>query len=157
MLREIIRQVLALIGRAVRAASRANLRVVALTTRQVVKGFGAVRVGLGVAFAIAPRRLSRGEDVLMTRSFAVREIALGLGGLLAGSHQIRDWARAGALVDIGDIVASAAAVRRRTPMAVPSLLTAAVGFSLEVYAAHRPDPPPSAPALGAHRCTGDVR
>ena len=114
----------------------------ALTTRQVVKGFGAIRVLLGVAFAIAPKRLSRGEDVLMTRSFAVREVALGLGGLLAGPHQVRDWARAGALVDIGDIAASAAAVRRRTPMAVPSLLTAVVGFGLEIYAAHRADASP---------------
>lgn len=103
----------------------------------MVKGFGALRVGIGLAFAVAPKRLSRGEDVLMTRSFAVREVALGLGGLRAGPHEIRDWALAGALVDIGDLAASAVAVRRRTPMAVASLLTAIVGFGLEIYAARR--------------------
>jgi hypothetical protein len=99
----------------------------------VVKGFGALRLGIGVAFACAPRRLSRGEDVLLTRSFAVREAVLGLGGLRAGPHQVHDWARTGALV------ASAIAVRCRTPMAVPASLMAALGLGPELSAALQPD------------------
>ena len=109
-----------------------------LTTPHVVKGFGALRLGIGVALAIAPKRLSRGDDILMTRSFAVREAVLGLGGLKAGPHQLRDWALAGALVDTGDVIASAVAVRRRTPMAVPALLMAAMGLGLELWAALQP-------------------
>ena len=106
---------------------------------RVVKGFGAVRLGLGVAFAVAPKRLSRGEDVLMTRSFAVREAVLGVGALRARPQDVRGWARTGALVDLGDVIAAAVAVRRRTPMAVPSLLLAALALGVELRAALEPD------------------
>ncbi|HEY5165880.1 MAG TPA: hypothetical protein VIJ44_08015, partial [Acidimicrobiia bacterium] len=54
--------------------------------RAVVGAFAATRVAIGVAFVIAPGRLTRGSaatDTLMTRTFAVREVVLGVGGLLA--------------------------------------------------------------------------
>ncbi len=46
-----------------------------VSARGVVTGFGALRIGFGFALLLAPRRLSGGEDVLMTRSFAVRELS----------------------------------------------------------------------------------
>ncbi len=66
----------------------------------------------------------------MTRSFAVREITLGVGGLIATSgggaspSPVRLWAGLGALTDAGDLAAALAEVRRGEPAAVPALLAA---------------------------------
>ena len=103
--------------------------------RRVVTGFGVLRVGLGAAFLIAPRRMSRGEDVLMTRSFAVRELVLGLAALRRASQDTGEWARLGALVDRGDAGAAAIALRSGVPMAAPSLLAALAGLAAETWAA----------------------
>lgn len=79
--------------------------------------FGA-RVGLGVVLALAPRwswrQLCRSnpptdEAALAVRMLGGREIALGLGGLLASRHDgaVRGWAEAGALADTVDAAALA--------------------------------------------------
>ena len=102
--------------------------------RQVITGFAALRIGLGVAFLVAPRRLSRGEDVLMTRSFAVRELALGIGGMTGATAAPAVWAGLGALVDAGDAVSAAIAVRRNVPRAGWALLTAVGGLAAEAWA-----------------------
>ena len=66
----------------------------------------------------------------MTRGFAVREIALGVGGLIATTRPdaspsaLRLWAGLGALTDGGDLAAALAEVRRGEPAAVPALLAA---------------------------------
>ena len=76
-----------------------------------------MRVAIGVAFAVTPARFggrSNGTPnaTLMTRSFAVREAVLGVGGLLAVSRAdaslsaVRTWAGLGALTDAGDLAAS---------------------------------------------------
>src|ERR1700730_6450583 len=95
-----------------------------------------MRVAIGVAFAVAPDRLSgpsdgpRG-DTLMTRSFAVREVVLGVGGLLAATKAdaspsaVRIWACLAALTDAGDLAASLAGVRRGPSARVPALVAAA--------------------------------
>ena len=75
-------------------ASRGRASVSALArinARHIVGPFGAIRVAIGVAFAFTPARFggrSNGtpNDILMTRSFAVREAVLGAGGLLAVSR-----------------------------------------------------------------------
>jgi hypothetical protein len=107
---------------------------VKLAPRQAVTAFGALRIGLGVAFLSAPRLLSRGEDVLMTRGFAVRELVLGIGGVMGAARAGSDWARLGALVDMGDAATAAIAVRRRFPMAAPALLAALGGLAVETWA-----------------------
>lgn len=79
--------------------------------------FGA-RLGLGVVLTCAPRwswrQLSRpnrpgDEAVLAVRMLGAREIALGLGGLLATRHDgaVRGWAEASVLADTLDAAALA--------------------------------------------------
>ena len=75
---------------------------------------GAARIGIGVAFLLAPRALWRPQlhtpldlepVVLPLRMAAVRDLALGLGTLLAarrGSGAVRGWVEAGALADAAD-------------------------------------------------------
>ena len=75
----------------------------------------------------------------MTRSFAVREIALGVGGLLAATRPdvspsaVRLWAGLGALTDAGDLAAAFAQMRRGERAAAPVLL-AASGLLTEGWA-----------------------
>jgi hypothetical protein len=107
---------------------------VSVRSRQVITGFGALRIGLGVAFLVAPRRLSRGDDVLMTRSFAVRELALGIGGVTGATSAPSVWAGLGTLVDGGDAVSAASAVRRKVPLARWALLSAIGGLAAEAWA-----------------------
>jgi hypothetical protein len=113
--------------------------------RLVVGAFGAMRVGIGVAFALAPDRLAgrsdtKRSDTLMTRSFAVREVVLGVGALMAvrqvetSPSAIRTWAGLGALTDGGDLATSLAGVRRREPSARLSAVVAAVGLVAELWA-----------------------
>ena len=110
----------------------------------VVGAFAGMRVAIGVAFAVAPDQLSgrpdgTHSDTLMTRSFAVREMVLGVGGLLAVTRAdlspsaVRIWAGLGALADAGDLAVSLAAVRREPPARVPALVAAA-GLLAELWA-----------------------
>jgi len=100
---------------------------------------GVCRVGIGLAFLLAPRRLNAdageaGGSTLMIRSFAVREAALGIGGLLVAMRavdrptDVRSWAGLGALVDTGDL--GTAVVSKQ---AIPSLM-ATVGLAAESWA-----------------------
>lgn len=78
----------------------------------VLTEIAAIRAVLGVVATAAPRwcwgQLTRsrpGDDaVLAVRMFAIRDLAMGLGGLLAArrGRAVRGWAEAGALVDAGD-------------------------------------------------------
>ncbi|HEY8763948.1 MAG TPA: hypothetical protein VIM18_07155, partial [Solirubrobacteraceae bacterium] len=87
------------------------------SAKAVVGALAATRVAIGVAFVLAPGRLAPGsaatdDDTLMTRSFAVREVVLGVGGLVAVARaehhpsDVRLWAGLGALTDGGDLCAS---------------------------------------------------
>jgi hypothetical protein len=116
-----------------------------INPRHIVGAFGAVRVAIGAAFAVAPARLGRGlpgtpTADLMTRSFAVREAVLGAGGLLAASwanaspSAVRTWAGLGALTDAGDLAASVIAVRRGDASARVPALVAAAGLTAELWA-----------------------
>jgi hypothetical protein len=108
--------------------------------RHVVTGLGALRIGIGAAFLVSPRRLAHGEDVLMIRSFAVRELVLGVGGVMGAARSPAEWARLGALVDVGDAASAAIAVRHRVPRAVPALLAALGGLTFEAWALRRVEP-----------------
>lgn len=86
-------------------------------SRLLAQMFG-VRLALGVVFVCAPRwswrqlsgpRQPSDETVLAVRMLGGREIALGLGGLLAARHDgaVRGWAEAGVLADAVDAAALA--------------------------------------------------
>jgi hypothetical protein len=117
--------------------------------RQIVRALAMMRVAIGAAFALAPHRLdgrtvhSR-ADTLMTRSFAVREVTLGVGGLLATAgadaspSNVRTWAGLGALTDGGDLVVSLVGVRRNEPSAWVPALVATAGLVAEGWAFFTP-------------------
>src|SRR5687768_312512 len=80
------------------------------------------RVLFGIGFLVAPqetiggwigKRAARNEGAqLLTRAVGVRDLAVGLGGIAAlasGSPSARGWLAAGALCDVGDAAATAAA------------------------------------------------
>jgi hypothetical protein len=120
-------------------------RVFNASGRAVVGTFAATRVAIGVVFAIAPGRLAGrsgapDDDRLMTRSFAVREVVLGVGGLFAVARadsrpsDVRLWAGLGALTDGGDLCASLAGIRREASSSRIPALVAAVGLWCELWA-----------------------
>jgi hypothetical protein len=119
------------------------------SSRLVVGGFAAMRLAIGLAFAVAPNRLVGGSDgtrrdTLMTLSFAVREVVLGVGGLLAvkgadsSPAAVRAWAGLGALTDAGDLAASLAAGRRERQSTYVQGLVAAAGLAAELWAFSAP-------------------
>jgi hypothetical protein len=124
-----------------------------VTARLVVGAFAVTRAAIGVAFAVAPDQLGAPadgtrRDTLMTRSFAVRELVLGIGGLVAVARAeprpsaVRLWAGLGALTDAGDLAASLAGGPRRNPATRVPALVAAMGLGAELWAfsaAARPD------------------
>lgn len=89
-----------------------------LSTQVIVGTIGAARLVIGVAFAIAPQRLAAPEvgashqATLMTRSFAIREAVLGIGGLAAATgpwsspSSVRTFAVLGLMTDSGDVAAA---------------------------------------------------
>jgi hypothetical protein len=116
-----------------------------VSSRLVVGAFAGTRVAIGVAFAVAPDRLGARSDrmrtdTLMTRSFAVREVVLGIGGLVAVARAdrhpsaVRTWAGLGALTDAGDLAASLAGRPRRNQAARIPALVAAMGLAAELWA-----------------------
>jgi hypothetical protein len=116
-----------------------------INPRLIVGAFGVMRMAIGVAFAFAPARLggrsdSTPNDTLMTRSFAIREAVLGLGGVLAVSRAdtswpaVRTWAGLGALTDVGDLAASVTAARGGDTSARLPALVAAAGLMTELWA-----------------------
>ncbi len=114
--------------------------VAKLSSRVIVGAFAGMRVAIGLAFALAPDRVGgrpesdgTSNDVLMARSFPVREIVLGVGGLLAVRRAdtcpsgVRTWAGLGALTDAGDLVASLAGARRAPALVAATGLAAELG------------------------------
>jgi carbonic anhydrase/acetyltransferase-like protein (isoleucine patch superfamily) len=115
------------------------------SAKAVVGAFAVTRVAIGVAFALAPGRLAPGsaatdDDTLMTRSFAVREVVLGVGGLVAVARaehhpsDVRLWAGLGALTDGGDLCASVASIRRQGSSSRVPAVVAAAGLVCELWA-----------------------
>jgi hypothetical protein len=110
----------------------------------VVGVFDGIRLTIGTAFLFAPDRLGGGPEgqpgKLMTRSFAVRELVPGIGGLLAAVNAeaspsaVRTWASLGALTDAGDLVAAVAGASRGESGSRASAFVAATGFAAELWA-----------------------
>ncbi len=119
--------------------------MITVSARGVVGAFAAARIAIGVAFLGPAGRPSgttaaRGSDTLMRRSFAVRELVLGVGGLLAvaGTERrpsnVRLWAGLGALTDGGDLCAALAGPREDGWSAHVPALVAAAGLACELWA-----------------------
>lgn len=111
------------------------------TTRAVAAG----RIALGASFLVAPGAALRlwpgtagstGDDRavarLLARSVGGRDVALGIGALLALSHDapVRGWIEAGMLADTVDAVAIALAFRRLPRARAALMLAAAVGTAV---------------------------
>ena len=84
---------------------------------RAVRSLAWVRIALGAVAAVAPTLPARpwvGDDArrssarTLARALGGRDVALGLGTLLAQRHQspVRGWLEASALADAGDVVAT---------------------------------------------------
>ncbi len=90
--------------------------------REYARWVAGLRVALGATVIVAPRLVTRpwlGRDVgrptdkLLARSLGSRDIALGLGAILAIDRggPARGWLEAGGLADAGDLLATLLAFR----------------------------------------------
>ncbi|MGH9177431.1 MAG: hypothetical protein ACRD0N_02595 [Acidimicrobiales bacterium] len=92
------------------------------------------RLGLGVTALVAPRLpatfwvgradASRPSAQLLSRALGARDVALGLGPVLALRHgtPVRGWVEAGGLADAGDLVATLLAWRHVPRRARPVMV-----------------------------------
>ncbi len=97
------------------------------------------RIVLGASFVVAPGVALRawpGHDLatgpvarLLARSVGVRDIALGLGTLMAVQHDtpVRGWLEATMLADAGDAAAIVLGIRHLPRMRAAAMLAASVG------------------------------
>ena len=111
-----------------------------LAARRVIGAFALIRIAIGSAAMASPNRFSdradRPNHLLMIRSFAGREMALGVGGCLAlrGSAPVSTlsmWAGLGAMTDAADLIAAIANLRRGDRSARAAALLAAIGLVSE--------------------------
>jgi hypothetical protein len=97
------------------------------------------RIALGASFVFAPGMALRAwpghdegrgpVDRLLARSVGVRDIALGVGTLLAVQHDapVRGWLEASMLADAGDAAAIVLGFRHLPTMRAVAMLAASVG------------------------------
>lgn len=113
------------------------------------RGIAVARVGIGVGATLAPRLMSRlqfgstspAQDVAL-RMLGARDLALGIGGLLAarhGSTGLRGWVEAGALADAVDAAAFLRARRGSIRRRAFTVLVAGGSAACSVWAARRLD------------------
>jgi hypothetical protein len=114
-----------------------------VTERDVARAIGVARIALGTSYVLGPRLALRvwpgvspgGGDGdaalarLLARSTGGRDIALGLGALLALSHDapVRGWIEAGMLADAADAAAIVLAFRHLPRAKALLMLVAAAG------------------------------
>ncbi len=109
--------------------------------RSAVVAVAALRVVLGIGAVVRPELVARpwiGHDdgpgtAVLGRALGGRDIALGLGLLLAANHDgpLRGWTEAAALADTGDVVATLAAFGR-LPLRGRLVVLAAAGGAAAV-------------------------
>jgi hypothetical protein len=113
-----------------------------------------LRIAIGAGALVAPgtaARLmsgeaeSRGLEPLFARMLGARDLALGLGALVALDHgaPVRGWLEGAALADTADAVAAVLARRRLTPAAFAGTVGIAAGAAVAgALLARRLDPAP---------------
>jgi hypothetical protein len=110
-----------------------------MNARSLIRALGWFSLALGAAELVAPRRISRtlrvgGHDGLI-RSYGLREIAAGLGLLLASRPGPWLWARvAGDVLDLGTLGAARRS-GRRTGAVDAALASVAAVTAIDVAAA----------------------
>ena len=113
------------------------------------------RIAIGVAAVVAPGLSSRilsgrkasGIEPLLARMLGARDLALGLGAVIALDRgaPVRGWIEGAAVSDTLDAVASLLAKKRMSPGAFRATLLLAGGSAAAgAYLARRLDPPPPA-------------
>jgi hypothetical protein len=107
--------------------------------RALTRGIAWARIALGAVFTLIPGlalrawpgrdRASGAGAKMLARSVGVRDLALGLGALLAVQHDapLRGWVEAGALADAGDAVAVTLAMPKLPRVRSLLVLASAVG------------------------------
>jgi hypothetical protein len=113
--------------------------------RALAVAVAAGRVAIGLAALAAPSALARpwvgaGEDPgrrVLARALGGRDLALGLGGLLAArrGRPLRGWVEAGGLADAGDVVATLLALRHLPPRSSRGVLVVAAGAAAAAFVA----------------------
>ncbi len=115
------------------------------TGREGATRLGVARIAFGVAALAAPTMFGRawvGDEgssasvALITRAFGVRDVALGLGAVLAARRgaPVRGWIEAGLLCDTCDVIAtltSGLPTVKKMPIAA-SAVTAVIGGVLSL-------------------------
>lgn len=114
-----------------------TVRLPADNGRRLAVAIAAARVGLGALAVLVPDLVLRpwvgsGEGparTLLGRSLGGRDLALGLGALLAARRDapLRGWVEAGGLSDAGDAVATVAAWRHLPRRSRALVLLASAG------------------------------
>jgi hypothetical protein len=111
--------------------------------RNLVRGLALGRIAFGAAMLLKPeeamrgwiggRAASYGGTQTVTRGFGARDLSLGAGALAAlmAGRDARDWVLAGAVGDLGDLVATATAedIPATGRIAVFALAGAAIAVS----------------------------
>lgn len=113
------------------------------------------RMSIGVAAVAAPGfgaralsgRTESGIEPVLTRMLGARDLALGMGTVIALDRgaPVRGWLEASAMADTADCVSSLLARSRMSPRAYAATVALASGSALlGVFLARRLDPPPPA-------------
>ena len=117
--------------------------------------FARGRIGFGIAALLAPGLATRmmgrsrkadGIAPLFARMFGARDIALGLGTVIAldRGKPVRGWLEGSALADTADCVACVLARDEMSPNAFGgTLVLAGASAALGMFLSRRLDPPPS--------------
>lgn len=110
-----------------------------------VRGLALARVGIGVGATLAPRLASRVQfgttspaQTITVRMLGARDLALGVGALLAarhGSSGMRGWVEAGALADAVDALAFLRAGRGASRRRALTIAVAGGSAAIGVWAA----------------------
>ena len=105
--------------------------------RRLALAVAGMRVALGVVAMVAPDvalrpwvgRAGGAERRVLARSLGARDVALGLGALLAGARKapLRGWVEAGSLADAGDVLGTALSFDRLPRVGRFLVLGAAAG------------------------------
>lgn len=124
-----------------------------VTGRAGAKRMAVARIGLGVAGLIAPRVLGRAwigtegasaRVAQITRAFAARDMALGLGALIAVQRDapVRGWIEAGLVCDLADTASSmgGAVGRIKKALLAGAALVAVAGGILSLRGLEPTDP-----------------
>lgn len=115
----------------------------------LARGLAATRIALGAGLLLAPRWLTQpwlrekpNSDAAFTawRVAGARDIALGLGAIMAAKHGsagLRGWLEAGAFVDGADVTSLLRDRSFYTPIRLAACVSATTSAALSLFVARR--------------------